>query len=47
MTITLRQEYQTGATTKGSTLTYTELDNNFKDLFTSKIEALHIIADSG
>jgi len=47
MTITLRQESQTGATTKGSTLTYTELDNNFKDLFTSKIEALHIIADSG
>ena len=47
MTITLRQESQTGATTKGSTLTYTELDNNFKDLFTIKIDALHIIADSG
>lgn len=29
MTITLRQESATGATTKGSALTYSELDNNF------------------
>ena len=32
MTITLRQESATGATTKGSALTYTELDNNFVHL---------------
>lgn len=32
MTITLRQETATGATTKGSALTYAELDNNFVHL---------------
>lgn len=32
MTITLRQETATGATTKGSSLTYAQLDNNFIDL---------------
>lgn len=32
MTITLRQESATGATTKGSALTYAELDNNFVHL---------------
>ena len=32
MTITLRQETASGATTKGSSLTYAELDNNFVDL---------------
>jgi len=32
MTITLRQESDLGATTKGSALTYAELDNNFIDL---------------
>lgn len=32
MTITLRQESDGGATTKGSSLTYAELDNNFIDL---------------
>ena len=32
MTITLRQESDAGATTKGSSLTYAELDNNFIDL---------------
>jgi len=32
MTITLRQETDAGATTKGAALTYAELDNNFIDL---------------
>lgn len=32
MTITLRQESNAGASTKGSSLTYAELDNNFIDL---------------
>jgi len=32
MTITLRQESDAGASTKGSSLTYAELDNNFIDL---------------
>ncbi|MAH72473.1 MAG: hypothetical protein CMK29_00055 [Porticoccaceae bacterium] len=32
MTITLRQESDSRATTKGSALTFTELDNNFKDI---------------
>ena len=47
MTITLRQESQTGTTTKGSTLTYTELDNNFIDLLTQKILPLQVDADTG
>ena len=47
MTITLRQETQTGATTKGSSLTYAELDNNFIDLLTNKILPLQVDADTG
>jgi len=47
MTITLRQESQTGATTKGSSLTYAELDNNFIDLLTNKILPLQVDADTG
>ena len=38
MTITLRQESATGATTKGSSLTYAELDNNFVDLLGNKMD---------
>ena len=37
MTITLRQETATGATTKGSSLTFQELDNNFVDLLQNKV----------
>ena len=40
MAITLRQETQAGATTKGSSLTYAELDNNFIDLLTNKMDDL-------
>ena len=47
MTITLRQESQAGATTKGSSLTYQELDNSFIDLLTTKIQPIQIDADSG
>ena len=47
MTITLRQESQTGATTKGSTLTFAELDNNVIDLLTNKIQAIQVEGDSG
>lgn len=47
MTITLRQESQAGTTTKGSSLTYAELDNNFIDLLTNKILPLQIDADTG
>ena len=47
MAITLRQESATGATTKGSSLTYAELDNNFIDLLDSKIQALQVDADTG
>lgn len=47
MTITLRQESATGATTKGSSLTYAELDNNFIDLLDNKIQALQVDADTG
>jgi hypothetical protein len=47
MTITLRQESQAGTTTKGSSLTYAELDNNFIDLFNNKILPLQIDADTG
>ena len=46
MTITLRQESQTGATTSGSTLTFQQLDNNFIDLLTNKIQAIQVDADS-
>ena len=37
MTITLRNTNATGATNKGSTLTYNELDANFVDLLTNKL----------
>ena len=37
MTITLRNTSATGATNKGSTLTYSELDANFVDLLTNKL----------
>lgn len=47
MAITLRQESATGATTKGSSLTYAELDNNFIDLLDNKIQALQVDADTG
>jgi hypothetical protein len=47
MTITLRQESQTGTTTKGSSLTYAELDNNFIDLLTTKLLPIQIDADTG
>ncbi|WKW35115.1 hypothetical protein [Phage DSL-LC06] len=47
MTITLRQESATGASTKGSSLTYSELDNNFIDLLNGKIQPLQVNADSG
>ena len=45
MTITLRQESATGATTKGSSLTFAELDNNFKHLLT--LGTVQVTADSG
>lgn len=47
MTITLRQESATGTTTKGSTLTYQELDNSFIDLLQNKIIPLQVDADTG
>ena len=47
MAIVLRQESATGATTKGSALTFAELDNNFKDVLANKIQALQIVGDSG
>ena len=47
MAITLRQESATGATTKGSALTFAELDNNFIDVLQNKIQALQIDADTG
>lgn len=47
MAITLRQESATGATTKGSALTYAELDNNFIDLLNNKIQTLQVDADTG
>jgi|DEB0MinimDraft_10_1074344.scaffolds.fasta_scaffold49202_3 hypothetical protein len=45
MTITLRQESATGATTKGSALTYSELDNNFVHLL--RQGSVSVGADSG
>jgi len=45
MTITLRQESATGASTKGSALTYAELDNNFVDLLNAS--RVTVRADSG
>ena len=47
MTITLRQETTTGATTKGDSLTFSELDNNFIDILNNKIQAIDLNADSG
>jgi hypothetical protein len=47
MAITLRQESATGATTKGDSLTFSELDNNFIDILQNKIQAIQIDADSG
>jgi hypothetical protein len=47
MAITLRTETQAGATTKGSALTFSELDNNFIDLLTNKINPLQVDADTG
>tara|TARA_R100000951_G_scaffold50160_1_gene42372 strand:+ start:5462 stop:6304 length:843 start_codon:yes stop_codon:yes gene_type:complete len=45
MAITLRQESATGATTKGSSLTFAELDNNFKHLL--NLGTVQVTADSG
>jgi len=45
MTITLRQESASGATTKGSALTYQELDNNFVHLL--RQGSVSVAADSG
>jgi hypothetical protein len=45
MAITLRQESATGATTKGSALTYSELDNNFIHLL--RQGSVTVRADSG
>ncbi|OUV75345.1 MAG: hypothetical protein CBC91_07555 [Rickettsiales bacterium TMED131] len=47
MTITLRQESATGATTKGSTLTFQELDNSFIDLLQNKLIPIQVDADTG
>lgn len=47
MTVTLRQTTQTGATNKGSALTFAELDANFVDLLTNKIQPLQVVGDSG
>ena len=46
MTITLRQESQTGATTKGSSLTFAEMDSTIINLLTNKIQAIQVDADS-
>jgi len=45
MTITLRQETATGATTKGSALTYQELDENFVHLL--RQGSVSVAGDSG
>jgi hypothetical protein len=47
MTITLRTQSQTGTTTKGSSLTHAELDDNFIDLLTNKINPIDVRGDSG
>lgn len=47
MAITLRQDSATGAVTKGSSLTFSELDQNFVDLLSNKIQAIQVDADSG
>ena len=45
MTVTLRQESAAGATTKGSALTFQELDNNFVHLL--RQGTVEVKADSG
>lgn len=47
MAITLRQESAAGATTKGSALTFAELDNSFIDLLQNKILPIQVDADTG
>ena len=47
MTITLRTQSATGATTKGSSLTHAELDDNFVDLLGNKIRAIDVKGDTG
>lgn len=47
MTITLRSQTETGTTTKGSTLTHAELDNNFIDLLQNKIKPIDVRGDTG
>ena len=47
MTITLRTQTETGTTTKGSTLTHAELDNNFIDLLQNKIKPIDVRGDTG
>lgn len=47
MAITLRQESATGAVTKGDSLTFSELDNNFIDILQNKIQAIDLNGDSG
>lgn len=47
MAITLRQTDQTGATNKGASLTFAELDANFVDLLTTKLSPLQLVGDSG
>tara|TARA_A100001201_G_scaffold103114_1_gene88446 strand:- start:175 stop:1221 length:1047 start_codon:yes stop_codon:yes gene_type:complete len=46
MTITLRQTTQAGATNKGSSLTFQEMDDTVIDLLTNKIQAIQVDADS-
>tara|TARA_Y100001973_G_C5181178_1_gene325001 strand:+ start:109 stop:1140 length:1032 start_codon:yes stop_codon:yes gene_type:complete len=47
MTITLRTTDQAGATNKNAEMSHSELDGNFVDLLTNKIQPVSIEADSG
>jgi hypothetical protein len=47
MTITLRTQSATGASTKGSTLTHEELDDNFIDILQNKIRPIDVRGDTG
>jgi hypothetical protein len=47
MTITLRTQSATGASTKGSTLTHAELDDNFIDILQNKIKPIDVRGDTG
>ena len=47
MTITLRTQSATGTTTKGSTLTHAELDDNFIDILQNKIKPIDVRGDTG